>query len=482
MSFATIIDRKSSTPIRRQIYEQWRQGILTGRFRPGERVPSTREMAAALDVARSTMSEVWEQLVAEGYLETVHGSGTFVCSELPDEMLTPSHHPHASPETGTGKNGVVLSRYGAALETDFRRPRPAPGVIQFPAGSPAVDHFPFELWRKLLLRHLRKPTTNVFDYAEQSAGLDRLRDAIANYVGRLRAVRCTPEQVIIVNGSQQALDLCARLFVEPSNAVVLENPGYLGARRIFESYGARLRPAPIEEDGIAIRDLKGKARCVYVTPSHQFPTGMSMSLARRLELIKWAHDCGAVIIEDDYCSEYRYSGSPLPSLQSMAGNVPILYVGTFSKVMFPGLRIGYVIAPAPLVARFERAKWLADRHTPLLEQCALADFIIDGHLERHIRRMRRLYGRRREVLLESLRLYFGDRARVFGSNAGMHALVEFADDRVVARANQNKVLLTTADACYMTRPPRGQAILGFAGMGERTIREGVKRLAAYRVR
>jgi GntR family transcriptional regulator / MocR family aminotransferase len=279
-----------------------------------------------------------------------------------------------------------------------------------------------------------------------------------------------------VNGSQQALDLCSRLLIEQGDGVAFENPGYQGARRIFESQGARVLPVRVDADGIAICDLMEKARLVYVTPSHQFPTGFEMSLARRLELIQWANACGAVIIEDDYSSEYRYSGPPLPSLQGLAGRVPVIYIGTFSKVMFPGLRIGYVIAPRSLTARFERAKWLADRQSAALEQCALAAFLGEGHLDRHIRRMRRLYGLRREALVESLRRHFGDGVTVMGAEAGMHAMVRFEDERIMSRATQNKVHLVSANGYYLTQPPGGEFLMGFSAIGERTIREGVKRL------
>ena len=473
MNIAIVLDRDSPTPLHRQIYQEWRKGILTGRFRPGDRIPSTREFASTLGVSRSTVSEAWDQLIAEGYLEAAHGSGTFVCRELPDNLLTPGW----KPRPGSGEEGrVKLSRYGAGLTTDFPRAPRTPGVISFAPGMPDRDRFPFALWRRLLARHLRRATPAIFDYAESSAGYPPLRAEIAGYLARMRAVRCTPEQIIIVNGSQQALDFCARLLIEPGDEVAFENPGYQGASRIFTAHGARLAPLAIDRDGIAIRTCTGKARLVYATPSHQYPTGISMSLARRLELIQWAHDRGAAIIEDDYSSEYRYSGPPLPSLQGLAGGVPVIYIGTFSKVMFPGLRIGYVIAPTKLAARFVRAKWLADRQTAVLEQSALADFLREGHLDRHIRRMRRLYGLRREALLESLHRHFGAGATPGGDAAGMHALVRFSDERVIRRAAHNKVHLVSADAYYLTHPPGGEVVMGFSAIGERTIREGVRRL------
>jgi GntR family transcriptional regulator/MocR family aminotransferase len=329
------------------------------------------------------------------------------------------------------------------------------------------------------MRRLRSATPELFDYSDQSAGYGPLREEIAAYVSRSRAVRCTAEQVIIVNGSAQGIDLCVRLLLERGDEVAIENPGYHGAHRIFAGYGARLRPARIDENGIVIRDLGKKARVVYVTPSHQFPTGVAMSLARRLELIEWSRQRNAVLIEDDYDSEFRYSGPPLPSLQGLATGVAVIYIGTFSKIMFPSLRIGYVIAPPGLVPRFRRAKWLADRHTPVPEQAALADFISEGHLERHVRRMRRIYGERRNALVESLQRHFGDRVTIYGDAAGMHVLVRFDDEKIAEKAAAAKVQLVGSASCYLTAAPRGEFIVGFSSTGERSIREGIRRLAEF---
>jgi GntR family transcriptional regulator / MocR family aminotransferase len=474
MHFATVLNRKLFTPLQRQIYQQWREAILTGRFRAGERVPSTREMAGSLAVSRGTVSEAWEQLIAEGYLETVQGSGTFVCRELPDRLLISKPIDSAK---AAGEVKVKLSRYGAGLAEDWHQVSRADAVIRFLPGIPDREHFPFALWRRLMGQPLRKMAPTVFNYIERSAGDDHLREEIAAYVSRLRAVRCSSEQIIIVGGSQQGLDLCARLLIERGDEVGFENPGYQGARRVFTAYGARLRPLSIDASGAVIRGLSQKTRLVYVTPSHQYPTGISMSLARRLELIEWAKRSGAVIVEDDYCSEYRYSGPPFPSLQGMAGGAAVVYIGTFSKVMFPGLRIGYIISPASLVPLFTQAKWLADTQTPMLEQAALAKFLGEGHMERHIRRMRRLYGLRREALLDALWKHFGNRARIMGDAAGMHAMVRFEDKAIRRRAIRNKVGLVSADDYYLTAPPGDEFIFGFSALPERIIREGIRRLA-----
>ena len=474
MRTAFVLDRASSEPLHRQIYDQWRQGILTGRFRGAERVPSTRDLCMALEVSRSTVTQAYDQLIAEGYLASSRGSGTFVCRELPDELLRPNHKHVPRTEAAPA---IRLSRYGAGLNEDFSYPPSPPGFIRLTQWRPDLGLFPLSIWRKLVMRRLRSATPELFDYSDQSAGYGPLREEIAAYVSRSRAVRCTAEQVIIVNGSAQGIDLCVRLLLERGDEVAIENPGYQGAHRIFAGYGARLRPARIDENGIVIRDLGKKARLVYVTPSHQFPTGVAMSLARRLELIEWSRQRNAVLIEDDYDSEFRYSGPPLPSLQGLATGVAVIYVGTFSKIMFPSLRLGYVIAPPSLVPRLRRAKWLADRHTPVPDQAALADFISEGHLERHVRRMRRIYGERRNALVESLQRHFGDRATIYGDAAGMHVLVRFDDQGIAEKAAAAKVQLVSSGSCYLTAAPCGEFIVGFSSTGERSIREGIRRLA-----
>jgi GntR family transcriptional regulator/MocR family aminotransferase len=468
MSFITVSSRLRA-PLRRQIYDQYRRAILAGRLRPAERVPSTRDLATTLSVARTTVAEAYDQLIAEGYLEATRGSGTFVCSQLPQE-IPPSNA--KSPE----QHPVRLSRYGAGLTESVLRPQPPPGVICFTTGTPDLREFPFSLWRQLLTRHLRQAKPSVFDYAADPAGDPALRAQVASYAARIRGVRCDPEQVVIVNGSQQALDLSVRVLLERGDCVAFENPGYHAAHRIFRAHGVRLQPLPLDNEGVVLRGLARKTRMIYVTPSHQFPTGVSMSVTRRLELIRAASERQAVIFEDDYSSEFRYRGAPLPSLQGLSNDATVIYMGTFSKVMFPALRIGYLIVPPGLIETFRCAKWLADRHAPGLEQAALAEFIGEGHLDRHIRRMRRLYRLRREVLIGSLERHFGSSAVVLGDAAGMHVMVRFEDRGIASRAAKNRVWLSSAGANYLTNSPGNEFVLGFAGLTERAIREGIRRL------
>ncbi|MGB6307390.1 MAG: PLP-dependent aminotransferase family protein [Steroidobacteraceae bacterium] len=473
MALAISIEQPSPIPIHRQIYEAWQRGILSGRFASGDRVPSTRELAVTLAVSRSTVTQAYEQLISEGYLQSARGSGTFVCRELPDR----SPRAQGAAKLPLPTIALPLSRYGSGLLADCPDESPRPGFICFSQWGPDQSHFPWMLWRRILSRHLRSVSQDVFDYAGQVQGYEPLRREIAAYVSRSRAVNCAPSQVIVVNGSQQGLDLCARLLFERGDKVAVENPGYPGALLTFAAYGAELQPVPVDHDGLICGNLGRGARVVYVTPSHQYPTGVAMSLNRRLELLAWARRQSAVIIEDDYDSEYRYSGSPLPALQGLAEEVPVVYCGTFSKVMFPGLRIGYLIVPQNLVTPFARAKRLADNYTPVLEQIALRDFIAEGHLARHIRRMRRLYGSRHAALLESLRRHFDDCLTLQGEAAGMHAFVRIEDKTLRERARRHKVQLRSAQPCFLEGGDPHQYLFGFSSLSERSIRDGIRRIS-----
>lgn len=466
------VDSRGDTPLQRQIYEQWRQRILRGALAPGARLPSTRELADALGVSRTTTTAAYEQLLAEGYLESIHGAGTFVCRQLPDDLTrTP-----AASSTRAPVASVRLSRYGARLAP----PVPARASchhLDLAAEGPDLTHFPIALWRRLHNRQQRQAHDRIFGRAESAAGFRPLRDAIAEYLGRSRAVVCTADDVVIVNGSQQALDLTARLLIDQGDIVAVEHPGYAGARELFTVHGAKVRLVPVTEEGLSVSDLPAGPRLVYTTPSHQFPTGVAMTLSRRLELIDWARGRETVLIEDDYDSEFRYGGAPLPAMQSLARDVPVIYIGTFSNVMFPGLRIGYVVLPAPLTPPFVRAKWLADRQTALPDQAALALFISEGHMERHIRRMRRIYRRRRDVLVHALHRHFGREATLHGDASGMHALLTFSGVSIHRRADRAGVRVKKTDACYGDNTTRNEILVGFSALTERTIEAGIRRLA-----
>lgn len=474
MTIVVPIDRDSPVPLTRQIYEFWRTAIVSGRFPGGERVPSTRDAAAALGLSRGTVAEAYEQLMSEGYFQAVRGSGTYVCAELPEVAEAPDDAGTRPVDIG---GSVKLSSLGEELRKDAAPAEKREGYISLVPAGPDLSLFPLDLWRRLYVSCLKSVGTDALDYAEHGQGYLPLREEIAKYVSRTRGISCSADQIVVVSGSQQGLDLCARLFLEAGDEVALENPAYVGARHVFEACAARLRPVRVDAEGMVCSELGEAAKLVYVTPARQFPTGVALSAPRRKELMAWARRHRAVIIEDDYDSEYRYSGVRMPALYGTASDVAVIYCGSFSKVMFPGLRIGYLIVPQSLAMPFARAKWLADRHTPVHQQATLHRFMSEGHLDRHIRRMRRTYAQRRAVLVESLQRHFGERAHVLGEAAGTHAYVRFDDPAIAARAERNKVELRGADRYFIGDPPPSEYLLEFSMLSERSIREGIRRLA-----
>ncbi|HEY9857076.1 MAG TPA: PLP-dependent aminotransferase family protein [Stenomitos sp.] len=480
MRIPILLDSTGPEPMHRQLYDQLRAAILTGRLAPGERLPSSRELATFLGVSRSTTVVAFDQLLAEGYLATRKGAGTYVPAELPEVQLEANSAGSVAPNPTTT---YPLSDYGQRLaETGALRVTAKAAPITFAHyGGPALDHFPVEVWRALTQRRLRDHDLPL-GYESDARGYGPLRAAISEYVSRARAVTCHPDQIVIVGGSQQALDLAARLFVNTGDRVVIEEPGYLGARHVFASYGADLVPVPVDEAGLQVDRLPGAGvRLVHVTPSHQFPTGTVLSLSRRLALLDWAERTGALVLEDDYDSEFRYVERPIPALQGLGRHGRVLYIGTFSKVLFPALRLGYLVVPEALVGLVSRAKWLTDRQAPLLEQAVLADFISEGHMGRHVRRMRTLYASRRACLTQALARYMGDRVRLLGDQSGMHLLITLesghSDGDVLARAEAEGVGLASAASYYAGPAPGGQFVLGYAHLTEAAIEEGIQRLA-----
>lgn len=489
MELAVTLESRAAAPLHRQLYAELRRLILAGQLSPGARLPSTRALAASLNVSRTTVTQSYDQLISEGYLQTVIGSGTRVSEQLPDELLMTAPVKSATRQPRAKKRNVRLSSYGEnLLDSAPMEPPETDTPIHFKGGRPALDEFPLRLWRRLMMRHYRAANARTLDYADSAQGYEPLRVAIAEYLSRSRAVFCNASQVVIVNGSQQALDLLTQVLIDRGDTVALENPGYLGARRAFLAQGAQLLAVPVDDSGIVVERLSAKTatgkaapKLVYVTPSHQFPTGSVLSLSRRLELLAWAEQTDALIIEDDYDTEFRYRGRPLPALQGLAPSDAVIYVQTFSKILFPALRVGYMVVPEHLTAVFTRAKWLADRQTPTLEQRVLADFLNEGHLERHLRRMRTLYDGRRQALVRGLRHHFGDRVEILGDNAGMHLMVrlrtKLSDEEVVRRARDEGVGLVSARLYYLKDARADEFVLGYASLSERKIQEGVRRLA-----
>lgn len=470
---------ESGVPLHRQLYFSLRQAILESRLAPGARLPSTRAFAGDLGVSRNTVLAAFEQLLAEGYIQGHVGAGSFVSRQLPEEALN-ARKPErmAGPVPGSRPPGP--SARGLGL-TALPQPRLRPQA--FAPGLPELARFPFEDWAKRLAKTWRNPPKRLL-IGSEAAGFGPLREALAGYLGAARAVRCTPDQVFVVSGAQQALDLAARVLLDPGDAVWVEEPGYPGLIGALAASGAATVPVPVDAQGISVaagRRLAGRARMACVSPSHQFPLGVTMSLARRLELIEWAREADAFILEDDYDSEYRYAGRPLAALQGLDADGRVIYVGTMSKVMFPALRLGYMVVPEHLVEPFAAIRRLTDTHPSTLVQPALAEFIRDGSLAAHIRRMRALYAERQAQLLAAASRHLGGRLGLRPAEAGMHLVGQLppdADDAAIAqRAGELGVEVTPLSALYQGTPDRRGLLLGYAGLAEIEIESGMKALA-----
>jgi GntR family transcriptional regulator / MocR family aminotransferase len=482
MDLALKLNNTSDIPLHQQLYNELRQAILSGRLQCTQRMPSSRTLAKALAISRTTVLLSYEQLISEGYLRTVPASGTFVACELPDQLL---QSPVLQPVASTPQSPIELSSYGATLATVELPELPDPGiVIHFDhCGKPALDEFPIHVWKRLFSRACSLGA-NMLDYPFDPLGYKPLREAISRYLLQSRAVQCNPDQVIVVSGSQQALDLLARLLLNRGDRIAVEDPGYVEARHVFQAQGAEVVSVPVDEAGIVIEVLSTSAppvKLVYVTPSHQYPTAVVLSLARRLALLAWAQESGAMILEDDYDSEFRYDERPIPALQGLTVSNSVIYIGTFSKVLFPSLRIGYIVVPQQLAPVLGRAKWLSDRQSPLLEQRALADFINEGHLESHVRRMRMLYAQRRQTLAQAINQQLGNQATIMGDNAGLNMMVQFhthlSDEEITDRAIQRGVQMHSIQRDCIKADSRGKFLLGYASLTPEKIEEGVSRLA-----
>ena len=475
MQLVIPLSRKGE-PLFRQVYRGLRQAILAGTFRTGDRLPATREMADELGISRTVVLLAYDQLVAEGFATGRGGSGTYVAEGLSGTR----------PKKVETCTTLRLSRYGSAaaevatsLDFPGRRSRRLRYDFEY-GGRGDVETFPFEMWRRILLRHMRNAPIRELDYAG-AAGSLALREAISVQVRRSRAVACDPSQVIIVNGSQQALDLVARVLIERGDQVAIEDPQYQGAREIFRSAGARLQLVPVDRDGLNPDRLPKRARIAFVTPSHQFPTGAILPLARRLALLEWARHKNAVIVEDDYDGEFHYEGQPLESLQGLDGEGRVIYIGTFSRTVFSALRIGYLIAPKSLVPAFTSAKWLCDRHTATLEQETLAEFIATGMYERHLRRIRRRNTANREALLGAIEKYLNARVQISGEGAGTHVVLwprgRASEKAVIEKAAAAGVGIYGISGYFLTPATRAGFMLGYSHMKEQEIREGIRRLS-----
>jgi GntR family transcriptional regulator/MocR family aminotransferase len=462
------VERASRVPIHRQIYEGLRRAILDGLLRPGQRVPSTRALAADLDVSRLPVLTAYDQLLHERYLEGRVGSGTFVSGALPDDLLQSVGSPTTARSNST--------RPGAQPP----RTRDEGGLGPFRMSLPALDRFPHAIWARLVARHAHGLTHAQMAYGDPAGQLP-LRIAIAEHLRTARGVRCEAEQVLIVSGSQAALRLATAVLLKRGDRVAVEEPGYPGARAALGAGGAELVPVRVDEEGMSVSSLRrrgGRVRAAYVTPSHQYPLGTSMTAARRLALLDWARRGGAWVLEDDYDSEYRYVSRPLGALQGMDGHDRVIYIGTFSKVLFPALRVGYLVVPPSLWQRFIDAREAFDLFSPTLYQLALAEFLREGHLVRHLRRMRGVYLERRDALLSGLARHCADRVTLHNADAGLHVAVLLAtgldDGDVVRRMGERGLTATALSACYVGTARRSGLLLGFGGSTERRLLEATR--------
>ncbi len=483
------VDPNDADAAYRQVYHQLRAAILSGELPPGSRLPATRTLARASGVARVTVVEAYRQLEAEGFTESRVGAGTFVAAGVVAVGVVAVGGVAAGGAAASGDGAAsfhpALTEWGRrAVEVGQSAPPPDGGrpEIDFGLGRAFAELFPYNVWRRLLARYLSTDDAMLSRYGSP-AGFFPLRQAVADYLGRARGVHCTAEQVVIVSGAQQALDILARLLLNPGDEVVVETPGYRDAFTLFRLHGARLVGLPVDEEGLPVDRIPAdcRARLAFVTPTHQFPKGGTMPLARRVALLAWARARGALIVEDDYDGDLRYDGHSLAALQGVDADGRVVYLGTFSKVLFPALRLGYLVLPPPLVTPFVRAKDLVDRGAPTLTQAAVADFIAEGHFERHLRHLRRLYGQRRATLGAALTARLGEGVHFSPLAAGLHVMVfpEAGVDeaRLVREAAARGVRVHPGAPYHLERPAPPSILLGFSGLSETEIVEGVRRLA-----
>lgn len=474
------LDRRSSKPLHKQLYEAFCKAILERNLGPGQRVPSSRALALELRVSRIPVLGAYAQLLAEGYFQARAGSGTFVSRSLPDQWMSLEKGNNVSP---TIRSVPRLVSRRSALLPSYKPPPWANKWGAFIVGQLAFEHFPFRVWSSLLDRHVRNVRVNSLHYGDPM-GSDSFRATIADYLRTARAVKCDARQIIILNGTQQALELCARVLLDRGDRVWIEEPGYRLARHVFVMGGCRLVPVSVDEEGLNVAEgirLSRKARAAFVTPSHQFPLGVTMSVSRRLQLLDWAQRSGAWIIEDDYDNEYRYESMPIASLQGLDRSSRVIYIGTFSKTLFPSLRLGYIVVPLDLVDRFRAVRHAMDVFPPHLYQAVLDDFIAEGHFARHIRRTRMLYSERRNVLVEAIRKEFGASVEIQGAEAGVHLVLALPGSRrdasISRQAAREDLWLWPLSSCYLEKPRQG-FILGFGSTTPKEIPKAVAHLRA----
>ncbi|WP_047153050.1 PLP-dependent aminotransferase family protein [Aneurinibacillus tyrosinisolvens] len=456
------IDRSLHLSLIRQVYEQIRMRVLRGEIQAGERLPSSRELASSLEVSRNVVIEAYEQLLAEGYIVGQQGSGTYVAEgayldqEQEEEFSSFFKRSHLVEE----KTGEII---------DFR------------SGIPALDMFPRKIWGQIAKEVCIEVPHAIFGYGHPE-GRAELRHVLSRYLKRTRGVHCHPDQIVITSGATQALSLVAHLLLSSEDEVIIEDPITHDIQTIFSSRGSFLYPVPVDEFGMKT-DLippDKKPGLIFVTPSHQFPLGGTLSIQRRIQLIQFARKANSYIVEDDYDSEFRYQGTPVSSLQGLDPE-RVIYIGTFSKILSPALRLGYLILPPSLTERCKDLKWFTDLHTPSLEQLTLARFIDEGHLERHVRKMKKQYKARRDCVKTCLKKEFADSVNVLGDSTGLHLVAEFKgvdfSEQQQMEAIQQKIKIYPVEFHAIEKGNhKNKIILGYGNLSREEIEEGIRRL------
>ena len=470
------VDRRARKPLHQQIYNSFRHRIIQRELRAGELVPSSRSLARELGVSRLPVLNAYAQLLAEGYFESRVGAGTFIATSLPAQ-----HRSLGAAAARIDNTSRRISSRAAAMPP-YQRPVWAGSLGPFQIGQPDLHSFPMDIWSKLIARYSRSVQVKGLQYGDPM-GVPELRETIAVYLRTARGVHCEADRIMIVSGSQQALDLTNRVIVDPGAAVWVEEPGYWLVHHVLRAAGCRSLPVSVDAEGLNVAAgirLNRKARAAFVAPSHQYPLGVTMSATRRLQLLEWAQRSAAWIVEDDYDSEYRYNSKPIASLQGMDQHDRVIYIGTFSKVMFPALRLGYIVIPPDLVERFAAMRQSMDLCPSHIPQAVMLEFIREGHFARHIRRMRPIYAERREILVTELARAFGEGAEIIGDEAGLHLALLLPklrnDQQFAARAAKESLWLSPLSASYVGKSPRHGLVLGFGNTRANQIPAAVRQL------
>ena len=470
------VDRRARKPLHQQIYNSFRHRIIQRELRAGELVPSSRSLARELGVSRLPVLNAYAQLLAEGYFESRVGAGTFIATSLPAQ-----HRSLGAAAARIDNTSRRISSRAAAMPP-YQRPVWAGSLGPFQIGQPDLHSFPMDIWSKLIARYSRSVQVKGLQYGDPM-GVPELRETIAVYLRTARGVHCEADRIMIVSGSQQALDLTNRVIVDPGAAVWVEEPGYWLVHHVLRAAGCRSLPVSVNAEGLNVAAgirLNRKARAAFVAPSHQYPLGVTMSATRRLQLLEWAQRSAAWIVEDDYDSEYRYNSKPIASLQGMDQHDRVIYIGTFSKVMFPALRLGYIVIPPDLVERFAAMRQSMDLCPSHIPQAVMLEFIREGHFARHIRRMRPIYAERREILVTELARAFGEGAEIIGDEAGLHLALLLPklrnDQQFAARAAKESLWLSPLSASYVGKSPRHGLVLGFGNTRANQIPAAVRQL------